>query len=223
MRLVVIGGTGRTGRRIVGEAVDRGHEVVMVGRSAESGPVADGAEAISADATDRADLERVVLRADAVITALSIPRASSSPFAAVTGRTDLHSHTAEMLVDAMERGACRRLVKISAQGVGDSAPRAGWGFRALVAVSNLGPAFADHALADARVQASSLDWTIVRPPILADGPVVGRVEAGEAVTTRTFTRLSRADLAKWVVDIVPDPAWFRRVVSIRPAPDGDVR
>lgn len=223
MRFVVIGGTGRTGRRIVGEAVDRGHEVVMVGRSAESGTAPEGAEALSADATDRADLERVILRADAVITALSIPRASNSPFAAVTGRPDLHSRTAEMLVDAMERGTCRRLVKISAQGVGDSAERAGWGFRALVAMSNLAPAFADHALADARVAASSLDWTIVRPPVLADSPVTGKVEAGETVETGTFTRLSRADLARWVVDIVPDPAWFRRVVSIRPVTGGAAR
>lgn len=216
MRLVVLGGTGRTGLKIVAEAVDRGHEVVMVGRSARAEHAPTGAEAVSGDAMDLSDIERVLDRADAVITALSIPRASASPFARVTGPSDLHSRTTAILLSAMERATCRRLVKISAQGVGDSAPRAGWGFRALVAVSNLGPAFADHARADEQVRASSLDWTIVRPPVLSDEPGTGRVEAGETVSTGTFTRLSRVDLARFVVDIVPDPAWFRRCVSVRP-------
>lgn len=213
MRLVVIGGTGRTGARVAAEAVARGHEVVVVGRSAApEGPV----EAVRGDATDPGVVARAIAGADAVVVSLSIPRASGSPFAQVVGPPDLHSRSAAVLLRAMAEAGVRRLLKISAQGVGPSAPRAGWGFRALVAVSNLAPAFADHAVADALVAEAPLDWTVAHPPMLSDGPG-GPVRAGEDVTTGTFTRLSRDALACWVLDALPDPAWHRRRISLAPA------
>lgn len=214
MRIVVIGGTGRLGGALVARALAVGHTPVVFGRSVKGVPA--GAIAVAGDATDAAALDAAIAGADAVIVALSIPRASPSPFAAVTGPPDLHSRSAAGILAAMARHGVRRIVKVSAQGVGDSAPRAGWGFRALVAVSNLGPAFADHAVADALVRASDRDWTILHPPVLAEGGGGGAVRAGEDVTTGTFTRLPRGDLARWLVDGVGDPSWVRRTVTVAP-------
>jgi uncharacterized protein YbjT (DUF2867 family) len=206
MKVVVIGGTGRTGRRVAEVAAAQGHQVDIFGRS---GPV-------PGDATNPADVDRGLAGADAAILCLSIPRAGPSPWAAVVGPPDLHSRSAELVCAALARHGGRRLIKVSAQGVGASAARTGIGFRWLVAASNLRPAFADHALADERVRASGLDWTVVHPPRLADDAATGRVEAGESVTTGTFTVLPRGDLARWVVDALVDPSWVGRTVSIGP-------
>lgn len=216
MRVLVVGGTGRTGARIAAAAVAAGHGAVALGRSAGPDTLPAGVEAVRGDATDAAALRTALRGIDAVVVSLSIPRAGPSPFARVTGPPDLHSRSARLLLAAMGDLGVRRLVKISAQGVGPSAPRAGWGFRALVAVSNLGPAFADHAVADALVEASATDFTIVHPPALADGPGTGRAVAGESEETGTFTRLPREDLARWVVATLPDASFHRRRVTLRP-------
>lgn len=217
MRWVVLGGTGRTGARIAAEALRRGHEVVVVGRSARPDTVPAGAVAVAGDATDPDVVSRAVAGAQVVAVSLSIPRAGPSPFARVTGPPDLHSRSARVVLAATAAAGVPRLLKVSAQGVGPSAARAGWGFRALVAVSNLGPAFADHAVADALVEASDRDWTIVHPPVLSDAPGGGPLAAGEGETTGTFTTVSRDDLARWLVDAATDPAWSRRRVTLRPA------
>ncbi len=215
MKWVIFGGTGRTGVRLAAHAVAAGHAVRIVGRSAGVVGGVPGADAFQADATDEEAVRRAVAGADVVALSLSIPRAGPSPFARVTGPPDLHSRSARAVVAALA-GTGARLLKISAQGVGPSAPRAGWGFRALVAVSNLGPAFADHAVADDVVAASPLAWTIVHPPALSDGPGTGGVDAGELVTTGTFTTLSRDDLAQWLITAAPDAAWHRRRVTLAP-------
>jgi uncharacterized protein YbjT (DUF2867 family) len=211
VRVVVLGGTGRTGRQ---ELVARGHAPVVFARSAVSAP--EGAEAVAGDALDPGAVHRALERADAVVSAVSIPRAGPSPFARVTGPADLHSRSAEIVLAAMEEFGVGRLVKVSAQGVGDSAPRAGLGFRLLVRVSNLGPAFADHAVADEVVRRSSVAWTVVRPPVLGDGPPI-ELDAGEALVTGTFTRVPRAALARWIVRELEGGAFVGRCVTVAPA------
>lgn len=207
MRVVVIGGTGRTGRLVAERAAARGCEVVVFGRTAS------GSGAVAGDATDPRAVLRAVEGAHAVVVALSIPRASASPWARVVGPPDLHSRSAAAVIDAMSRSGARRLVKVSAQGVGASAGRTGIGFRALVAASNLRPAFADHAVADDLVRASGLDFTVVHPPRLSEGPPVPLV-AGEAVSTGTFATVPRAALAQLLVDMLDAPEWFGRTVSV---------
>ena len=69
-RIVVIGGTGYAGRHIVQEAVNRGHEVISVSRSAPANPV-DGALAVQGSVLDIDALGDVFDGADAVVSALS--------------------------------------------------------------------------------------------------------------------------------------------------------
>jgi uncharacterized protein YbjT (DUF2867 family) len=214
MKILVVGGTGRTGRRIVQAALEAGHETRVLGRSATSETVPPGAIPVAADVLDPRALGEAVAGVDAVVTALSIPRQSRSPFATPTGPPDLHQRATRLLLDAMARHGVARLVKVSAQGVGDSAPRAGLAFRALVAVSHLRGAFADHAVADDLVRASAAQFTIVRPPILVDAPPAGALRAGEDLRTWSWTRVSTGDVAAFVLAVLDDPAFFGRCVTL---------
>lgn len=190
----------------------RGDEPICVGRSASPETVPDGAVPLAGDVCDPDFLRAAVDGVDAVVAALSIPRKSRSPFAAVVGPEDLHSRSTRMLLEVYDG----RLLKVSAQSVGESAPRAGWGFRTLVAVSNLRPAFADHAVADALVQDSGLAWTIVRPPILAEGRR-GPLRAAEDVVTWSWTKVGIVDLAEWIAEALTDASLEGRTVSLGPA------
>jgi uncharacterized protein YbjT (DUF2867 family) len=216
MRVVVIGGTGRTGRLIVEEALAAGHQVCSYGRSATPETVPAGVEAIAGDATDGPSLHRALEGADAVITALSIPRKSPSPFAKVLGPDNLHSRSTMLILAAMVAHDIPRIIKVSAQSVGDSAPRAGCLFKLLVAISNLRPAFADHGIADKLVRRSNRAWTILRPPVLTDNPALGAVEAEEDLRTWSWTKLSRRDVAASAVQALTSPEWERRCLSLGP-------
>jgi len=216
MRVVVIGGTGRTGRLIVQQALAAGHQVCSYGRSATPETVPAGVEAIAGDATDGPSLHRALEGADAVITALSIPRKSESPFAKVIGPGDLHSRSTTLILAAMLAHNVPRIIKVSAQSVGDSAPRAGCLFKLLVAISNLRPAFADHGVADKLVRRSDRAWTILRPPVLTDEPATGAVKADEALATWSWTKLSRQDVAASAVKALDEQEWEGRCLSLGP-------
>lgn len=215
MRIAILGGTGRTGQQLTHKATAAGHQVVVVGRSASARGLPDGATPLALDVLDPSAMARALTGVDAVVSALSIPRTSRSPFAPTVGPLDLHSRATAALIHTAQATGLRRIIKISAQSVGDSAPRAGWGFRALVAMSQLAPAFADHAVADQLLAATDLDWTILRPPALSDGQGPGIHEAGPHVSTWSWSRVATGDLAAWIVTHLDDPATFKQAWSMR--------
>jgi putative NADH-flavin reductase len=120
------------------------------------------------------------------------------------------------IVRAMEAGASRRLLYLSFIGVATSRPAAGPLLR-YVARFPLRQEIADHEFNELRIQASSLEWTIVRAPKLTDGPLTGRYRAGETLTAATFLpRLARADVAAFLVAEARDPRFPRAVVRLFP-------
>src|ERR1700722_12740281 len=107
MKIAVIGGAGRTGRQVVRQALDRGHEVVAVARSPEKLNVADDRLTVAAaDVHDADALARAVVGADAIVTT----------YGAAAGRqpTDVYSAGITNVLAAMDAGGVRRLAGISA-------------------------------------------------------------------------------------------------------------
>ena len=160
---LVVGATGRTGRLVVEEALGAGHAVRALSRSVRSGALPDGVEAFPATSA-RPGWPRRPWRA-------WTPSSSPCPWCAratapatITTPLDLYLQTAQALLPACEAAGVARYVTVSAHGVGDSRPRAGWAFLALVHGSNIGVAYDNLAEAEERVRASALDWTVVRPP-----------------------------------------------------------
>jgi putative NADH-flavin reductase len=68
--------------------------------------------------------------------------------------------------------------------------------------------------AEAEVAGTDLDWTIVRPPALTNGPATGKYRtAAQRDVPRGF-RLSRADLAACMLSLIGDAAAVRRHVAV---------
>ncbi len=71
LRMTVLGARGRVGRRVVAEALERGHRVTAVVRDpAQLGELPEGAQAEVGDAGDVADVVRLSADADVVVSAL---------------------------------------------------------------------------------------------------------------------------------------------------------
>jgi len=159
--VLVLGGTGGTGRLIVHQALARGYDVTVLARSADKAGDLKGARLIVGDARDEASLRQALEGRDAVISALGT---KISPFKEVT----LLSSATRALVSAMQHEKVSRLVCITGMGAGDSAGHGGFLFDHLIFPLLLSKVYADKNRQEALIQASGLDWVLVRPSILND-------------------------------------------------------
>ena len=208
MNITVFGATGGTGRHVVEQALDAGHRVVAVVRDPArlAVPPRDGLSVVTARLDDRAAVLRAVADADAVVDALGARGGGPTTF-----RTD----TARLVTAAMRDAGVRRLVVLSASGAhttGDSLP-------VRVLVKPVLGWFLRHQFADMRamedvVRASGLDWTIVLPPQLTDGPRTGKVRRRVGANVRGSYRIARADLATAVVAALADEEVRGRALSV---------
>jgi putative NADH-flavin reductase len=205
MKVLVLGATGGTGRLIVRDAVVKGHSVVALVRSTARADL-PGAELIKGDARDESTLERALGGCDAAISALGTG-IGFRKVSLLTGAT-------RALVTAMTRGGVRRLVCISALGVGDSRGHGGFVFDRLFQPLLLGPAYKDKNRQEAAIRATSLDWVVVRPAMLTDGPSRGSVRAVTDLAGVKGGKVARADVARFVVDQLTADTWLRRTPVI---------
>jgi putative NADH-flavin reductase len=201
VKVAVLGATGRTGRLVVAELLRRGHDVVALVRDPVTAGLPLGVASVAGDVRDRAALASVVAGADAVVSALG-PR---------KGDRTLHRDVAPVLVGVLRDAGVRRFVGISGAGLDADGDRKSRRDRVISGIIRRlpGDAVKDKVLEYGTWRDSDLDWTLVRPPRLADGPATGAVEH-HASTSPRATRIRRADLAAFLVDEVEQPRYVGR-------------
>lgn len=206
MNLLVLGASGGCGRWLCHLARERGHHVRALVRPTTPFDGAAADEMVRGDVLDRSVLDRALAGREAVLSALGIRRAAPwNPWSALASPPDLTTRVAGHLAEAMPRHGVRRIVAISAGGVGDSAPRVHPLFRWLIGHSQMAAAYRDLSGMEAVFAATALDWMAVRPVTLTNGPATG---TAHTVSRYGLTsRISRADVAAWMLDAVeaPDP------------------
>lgn len=203
MNLVVLGASGGCGRLLVEQAVARGHRVRAVVRESSTLAVPDGVEVLRGDLASPELLQRAFDGQDAVLCALGLKVPGLAPWLRPEDPTFL-SRAAPAIVDAMRATGVRRLVAVSAGGVGDSRPRVPAFFRALIATTTLRFAYAELERFEAILLASGLDVCLCRPSGLTDGPRTGNARILEAM--HGPATISRADVAAWMLDAVEAPS-----------------
>jgi putative NADH-flavin reductase len=210
MKIVLFGATGNAGRRILAEALDRGHEVVAVVRDPASVSTPDErAPLVKGDATDKSSVARVAQGADAVVSAIS-PR----PNARGLGAPSLVT-AARALIEGLTSVGVKRLVVVGGAGSLEVAPGT-----ALVDLPSFPEIYKAEALAqrDAldvyRAEAGALDWTYVSPAgEIAPGEHTGEYRTtGDQLLTDESGKsfITFEDYAVAIVDELERPAHLRR-------------
>lgn len=202
MNIAVLGATGRTGTPLVAELLRRGHSVTALVRTPDRlGANRDKVRVVTGPCADPAALDQLLDGADAVISALGPTKKEPS----------LHSETARALVQAMPLHQVRRFVGISGAGIDVPGDRKGPRDKAIsFLIQKLGGAIVADKPAEYRAfAASDLDWTLVRPPRLLDGPATGKV-VHDAHSPGRSSSIRRADLASFLVDVVDGDLYKRQ-------------
>ena len=199
MKLFVIGATGRTGQEIVQQALARNHQVTAFVRS--PGSINLGNERLTVlkgAAMDEDELFRAMQNHDAVVSTLG-PREVFKP------SSMLHD-SALATTRAMNRAGVKRLVVLSA-----AAHFPGILNRIVSFV--LRNHMRDSLAMEAIVQASSLDWTIARPPRLTQEGYTTYRSREDAAPRMGFS-LSRKAVAAFMLDAIQQKKHVRKIVGI---------
>lgn len=211
MKLVVLGASGGCGRLLVAEAVARGHEVTAVARSSSAVDAPAGTRVLRGDLGSTAFLRAAVHGQEAVLSALGLRLPGIAPWAKPEVPDFLDRSTAA-LVEAMRAEGVRRVLAISAGGVGDSRDAMPGMFRAFVAATALKTAYAALERMEAVYLSSGLDVCICRPTGLTDEPATGRTVVARRIAGRAS--IPRADVASWMLDEIARPAFAARTPVI---------
>jgi putative NADH-flavin reductase len=209
MRILVVGASQGTGALAVKSALARGHEVTAFARSPDKLAIDHPKLAkLRGDFHDKASVEGAVRGHDAVIIT-----ASATSLAGFKKNPNYFSLGTGYVIEAMKASGARRLVVLSALGVGDSRKLVGFVVETLLVKFILRVPFQDHERQEKMTRESGLDWVIARPGQLTDGPALGRY--AKKISIEPVQRsISRADVADFLVEAAESDAWIGHAVQI---------
>ena len=193
-RILVIGATGGTGRRLVEQALDRGYTVTAMVRNASKLGVENARlNVVCGDVLDYKSVAAALQGQDAVLSALGHKRFFYP--------TRILSEGTQNILKAMEANGVRRFVCETALGFGDTVGRMGLLYTFIVIPLVLPFYFFDKTRQEHLIAKSDLDWTIVRPGALTNSEKRGVKHHGSNVGNFiTGARISRTDVADFMLD-----------------------
>ncbi len=210
MRICVFGANGLTGRILVKQALDGGHEVTAVTRRPAQFPFShDLLEVAEGDVQNEIATVRVVEGAEVVLSALGVPFARKP--------IHIYSDGVRKIAGAMAVHGVKRIVVVSSTAV-QPHNHADGGFllnrvmQPLVSRTIGRTTYADMRAMEAILRESGLDWTIVRSAGLFDADHVSAYKVSDGPLDGVFT--SRADLAHLLLSQVSDDRFIGKVIEV---------
>jgi putative NADH-flavin reductase len=209
MRLLILGITGRTGCLVATEAIKRGHSVVGIARDINRVTVG-GAEIVKGTPYDFETVKQAIHGCDAVISTLNLFPKSQGLFGKIKTPLDIMSVSIRNTIKLMEENGIKRIVVMTALGVGASAGELPAFFTFLVRITNIKHAYADHDIQEKLLEKSNLDWTVVRP--------VGLTEKNDDLSIlhnlngvgRITSAISRNAVAHFMLDCIEKGEFIRQ-------------
>jgi hypothetical protein len=213
MRVLVIGGTGRTGKLVISDLLQRGHTVTALVRDAQSLDRRDGLKVVTGTPMSISDIRSAVQAAGGevpkvVIVTLNAPRESENPFAKPISPPRLMADSNTNVVTIMKEFGIPKIVIMQAFGVGQSWANMHFLLRLFMSKSNMRLQYDDHNFVDQEVRGSGVTYVLVRPSRLVEGQAGHVTEwKDHGKNVGLMASISRKSVAGWLVDAALDTRW----------------
>ena len=208
MKLLIVGASGGTGRELVNQALEQGHNVTAFVRNPAKFSLSHERLSVKqGNVLDFDSVERAIHGKDAVLSALGHKRwvIPSRILSEGTGN----------IVRAMEQHKVRRFVCETSLGVADSWWKLGLYYTLFVIPVIVFFYFIDKSRQERLIKQSSLDWVIVRPGRLTNGKKRGIYSHGFDVGNALWTvSISRADVAEFMLKQVTENMYLRKTPGV---------
>jgi len=197
-QVLIVGASQGIGLETTRQALEAGHRVRALARSAASMALAHpNLEKVRGDALQSHDVEVALTGVDVVIQTLGVG------FGDLFRPVHLFSDATRVLLAAMKAKGVKRLIAVTGFGAGDSEASIGMLQRVPFQLV-FGRAYADKSVQERLIRESGLDWTIARPGVLTAGARTGRYKVLAEPSQWRNGIISRADVADFLVRQIED-------------------
>ena len=202
MKILILGATGATGQQLVTQALEKGHKVTVLVRTPAKLKLShENLTVIEGNVLDETILRRALTGKEAVLSALGVGNSLKS--------SGLIAKAVGTLIPAMQATDVTRVIFLSAFGVGATFVQSS-SLQKVLYRFLLRNIYEDKAKGDAQLRHSTLDWTLVYPVILTNGPRTGNYKVGEQLPMKGLPKVSRADVADFMLQQLIHPTFIRK-------------
>ena len=203
MKIVVIGASRGIGLEVVKQALERVHEVTALLRDPAKLALEHARlHKIRGDLGKPADVRSALSGQDAVCTCVGV-----NPTRKLV---ELFSRGARNVLAALQDAPATKYVAVTGIGAGDSRGHGGFFYDKILQPLLLGTIYADKDREEELIKASGVDWLIVRPGFLTNGPRTGVYRAITDLAGVTAGKISRVDVADFILNQMESPSLFRQ-------------
>jgi putative NADH-flavin reductase len=210
MRIAIFGASGATGLLLTERCIAAGHEVTALLRTPQTFPHRDRVRIVEGNAFDPDAVCQTVEGAGAVLSALG---------ARSLGKEDVLERAIPLVVAGMRQAGVRRIIALGSAGAEDESLKKQPAWRRWIVQNIIYNTFLKWPVASQRAQlatlsASELDWTMVMPPMLQNSPARGTYRIDGEALPRNGSRISRSDVADFMMRQIGNPQWVGKGVYI---------
>jgi uncharacterized protein YbjT (DUF2867 family) len=193
--ILVVGGSQGIGLAVCRYAILKGHRVRAMSRKGQlPADIASTCEAFIGDARNSEDVARALAGIDVVVQALGVPPSLDLIFKPVT----LFSESTRVLLPAMKQAGVGKLVAVTGFGAGDSEAAINI-LQRLPFKLALKNAYDDKSIQEGLIEATDLEWLIVRPGVLVNWASSGNYTVLTRPGEWCNGIVARADVADFIV------------------------
>jgi putative NADH-flavin reductase len=192
MKLLLIGASQGVGFELLQQALQAGHDVTLIARNPDRLEINhEHLNVVKGDILNKSVVEQTVNGQDAVCITVGI-KPTRKP-------VSVYSEGTKAVIEAMKKSSCRRLLCVTGIGAGDSRGHGGFFYDKIINPLLLKTGYEDKDRQEAIVRQSDLDWEIIRPGFLTNGPHTGNYRVLTNLNGVKAGNISRADVADFML------------------------
>lgn len=203
MNILIVGATRGIGRQLLEQALTAGHAVTALVRNPQTLATQNAQlRILKGDILDSDSVALAMAGQEAVCCTIGV----KVPWIQVT----VFSEGTKNLLQAMKKAGIKRLVCVTGIGAGDSKGHGGFFYDTIFLPTLLRTIYADKDRQESLIIASNVDWTIVRPGFLTNGPLTENYRVLTKMTGVSAGKISRADVAHFILTELNSKHYLRQ-------------
>jgi putative NADH-flavin reductase len=215
MKVAIFGASGATGKLLTQRSLDAGYELTVLLRKPDKFPMRDRVRIVQGSVFESVPVRETIEGADVVLSALG---------ANSLKKEDVLERAVPQIIAAMQQTAVqpkpvKRLIVLGSAGALPNSLDKQPAWRRWIVQNIVYKIFLKWPVASQisqwnEISRSNLDWTMVMPPMLTNTPAHGHYRIDGDALPPNGRRISREDVADFMMQQITSPQWIRKGVYI---------